>query len=352
MRRPPERMERVLDGITALVVGVAMLIILGSLLNYPLLMVSVPTGSMAPAIRPGSLVPVVPLWLRGEPRLGDVVVYRTAERQWIIHRVVGGDAAVGFITRGDANPAPDPEPVRPGQVAGVVPAWGASNPLGPGRVPVLNPILAVVMLGAGFLVFFQTHSGGGGRRRRHRPGGTATAVTYLALAGMVMAATFLVSVGLQETQVYRYVVVEEHPINVEVDAHVHTGVAGSRGVSREVGVENRSVFPMVVAFDQEEADFRYDPPAALLWPRQRHTFTTTATGEAPGIYEGAVRRALYPPFLPAAWVYRLDQVSPFLASAALALVPALAILVIALFDRRFVRELRHLWWRVRVRISV
>jgi signal peptidase len=81
------------------------------------------TGSMAPQHAPGTLVVVAPVAVE-EINLGDVITYQleSGRPEVVTHRVVAvGAAADGtplFITRGDANDADDPEPVRPVQIVG------------------------------------------------------------------------------------------------------------------------------------------------------------------------------------------------------------------------------------------
>ena len=89
----------------------------------------VASGSMSPSIEPGDLVIVVP----GAPKLGDVAVYRSGHGL-VVHRVVGYvdcGAEKCLVTKGDANPVPDPEPVPPDRVVGRVALVlkGAGKPL-------------------------------------------------------------------------------------------------------------------------------------------------------------------------------------------------------------------------------
>jgi signal peptidase len=65
--------------------------------------------SMEPTIHTGSLVVA---FSNAEYRIGDVVVYRVPEGdpaggRLVIHRIVGGSAAAGFILQGDNAPATD-----------------------------------------------------------------------------------------------------------------------------------------------------------------------------------------------------------------------------------------------------
>lgn len=66
--------------------------------------------------------------------VGDVIAYQVPQGDvgaglTVIHRIVGGSAATGFITKGDANPTPDDWRPMPAQVEGrawfVVPKGGA-----------------------------------------------------------------------------------------------------------------------------------------------------------------------------------------------------------------------------------
>ena len=81
---------------------------------------SVVSGSMEPALPIGTIIAVKhaahhPL----EP--GSMITFR-AEDILITHRIVdiGHDGEYYYITRGDANQNPDPQPVRPNQVVGKV----------------------------------------------------------------------------------------------------------------------------------------------------------------------------------------------------------------------------------------
>lgn len=85
---------------------------------------TVVSGSMEPTIPTGSVV----VSKHVEPEtvaFHDVITYQltSGEPLTVTHRVVGVDNIDGqtrFRTQGDANSSPDPEPVRPEQIRGVV----------------------------------------------------------------------------------------------------------------------------------------------------------------------------------------------------------------------------------------
>lgn len=86
----------------------------------PLFPTAIATGSMEPQIAVGDMV-VVAAWQR-EPAVGDVVAY-ARDGKTIVHRVTEvTEQAEGtaYITQGDANNAPDTDPVQPSQIEGKV----------------------------------------------------------------------------------------------------------------------------------------------------------------------------------------------------------------------------------------
>ncbi|MEM2916173.1 MAG: signal peptidase I [Candidatus Woesearchaeota archaeon] len=80
------------------------------------------TGSMLPVLSHGShAIQIVPKFPE-DIHIGDIVSYNL-DGVVIIHRVIGTGTdgkGVYFITKGDNNPEPDPEPVRFSQIDRVV----------------------------------------------------------------------------------------------------------------------------------------------------------------------------------------------------------------------------------------
>lgn len=82
------------------------------------------TESMTPLIKPGDVVVTTPV-SRKEPVVGDIVTY-VAKRfdgspvGTFTHRIIGGDKDVGFVVKGDNNPAPDVQSPKYEDIAGVL----------------------------------------------------------------------------------------------------------------------------------------------------------------------------------------------------------------------------------------
>jgi signal peptidase len=168
------------DGLlAALVMAVLACVALTSLgppLGHPALVIE--GGSMAPKIPLGSLV-ILNVGVPADPRVGDVVAFRTPSGTTITHRVtslarIGTTAYVG--TKGDANPVADPV-VTPlaavvGEVAWTVPGAGylvtlLGRPIG---------LLALFLVAATLLVqvmLFEEMAAvcrdGAASRAKHRP---------------------------------------------------------------------------------------------------------------------------------------------------------------------------------------
>jgi len=139
---------------------------------------TVETGSMRPHYPPGTLVITRPVAAQ-DIRPGDVIAYqlRSGEPTVVTHRVVrrvrGADGAPRFITRGDANAAPDPDLVRGVQLRGrlwyAVPwiGWVAAGVDGPWR-SVAVQVLVVGLLGYAARMYVSAARERGQDRRRGR----------------------------------------------------------------------------------------------------------------------------------------------------------------------------------------
>lgn len=83
------------------------------------------THSMEPGLPPGTLLAIRPTAAH-DVRVGDVLTYQIASgspdvvSHRVISRAVAADGTVEYVTQGDNNPSPDPDPVREVQVVGTL----------------------------------------------------------------------------------------------------------------------------------------------------------------------------------------------------------------------------------------
>ncbi len=100
-------------------------------------------GSMSPSVPLGAMVLVqqVPA---SDIAAGDVITFRAANDTVVTHRVLGRSAGSEpmFITKGDANPTPDPDMTPASAVIGRVALW----------VPFAGTAVVQLATGAGMLV--------------------------------------------------------------------------------------------------------------------------------------------------------------------------------------------------------
>ncbi len=163
-------------GLLLLVLGIAVLVI-----AVPALVGGMPltilTGSMAPALPPGTLVVVKPTPV-DEIEVGDVLTFQleSGKPALVTHRVVArvtdtGSDAVRFVTQGDANAQPDAGEVLPVQIKGTVwfavPWLGWVNQFMGGARDWLVPVIAAALFGYAVWMIFAGLLGS--RRRRGSP---------------------------------------------------------------------------------------------------------------------------------------------------------------------------------------
>ena len=149
--------------------------------------------SMLPTLHTGDLAIVI---RQDEYRVGDVVAYRTQQGN-VIHRIVGGTAAAGFIVQGDNKNAPDPWQPKPADILGRM--WWYVPGLGNWMVWLRQPPVAGALVGMVALIALV-----GGRnvqqRRRGRRMATTEKQTSLdwlpASPGQILAIAVLLLLGL------------------------------------------------------------------------------------------------------------------------------------------------------------
>ncbi len=121
-------------------------------LGGPAAWILVAGDSMEPAIHPGSLVVVL---RRSDYAVGDVVAYpvpagNPGAGANVIHRIVGGSPAAGFVVGGDNTNAPDIWRPGPSQIVGS--AWL----IVPGGAPPLLLVRSPIVI-ASFAAAFATY---------------------------------------------------------------------------------------------------------------------------------------------------------------------------------------------------
>lgn len=350
-------LKRLVGGLSWLLVASSVAIIVGGLFGRPVLLAAVPTGSMAPALAPGDVIPVVPLWGRS-PEVGAVIVFKTEQDEhWIVHRVAGGSSQQGYVTRGDANREVDPNLVFPRHIAGTVPqirGIPARVPrlgaLSLERTPLSSPIAAVLALLAGLVLLLTDIR----LRARHllwrSPWRETTRTSlrrslpgvYATLALLLFLTTLLTTWSMASRQTGRLRVVESASVRV----YERDLIIAGRSRRESVVLENPSVIPLIYALASNSQQARWELEWLLLPPRTEQEVGLILSGERPGEYMVELSQAIYLPVLPTAALGLIARVHQLLPAIATALLSAMLPLAAGLADPRVRLELRNLRLRL------
>jgi signal peptidase len=274
---------------------------------------------------------------------GDVVTFRSAERDdYVTHRIVG-ETERGYITKGDNNPTTDQaagyayvdREAITGEVATfqgrpvVVPDYGvAVRTVRQHRIPILGG------LGVLFVVLLASGGGSAGRRDRNleRVGGV---VLPLFLVAIVCAAGLIL--GGAYTEEVQFVAVQggsSAPQTVPVGEPAATTIeingSGSPLTRRVIGTSGATL-------------------------TDRNTTGTTTTGQlrippqpAPGAHTARVTVVQYPAILPVEllrWLHGIHPAVAALVSTTGVLTPVYVLYLLTVDGRTPVRPTRSRWLR-------
>ncbi|MFH1382489.1 MAG: signal peptidase I [Chloroflexota bacterium] len=118
----PRRSEEGSPGGWIMTAIISVTIIWFSVGLFPIQPSLIGSGSMSPAMEAGDVVVFAKI-SADKIKVGDVIGFRRPGKITVIHRVISIQETEGerlFVTKGDANDAPDPDPVIPDNVVGKV----------------------------------------------------------------------------------------------------------------------------------------------------------------------------------------------------------------------------------------
>jgi len=373
-------------GAEVALVVVAVSLVAGQVLGYPVLLSYVETGSMAPTMEPGDGFVAVPAPLAGEVEEGDVITFRAEEIQGgglTTHRVVG-ETEGGYVTRGDANPFTDQDggepPVKDEQIVAhalqvgetvvVLPNFGtavvAVQDLFGGAQRWLAATLGTrsllgtqgltyLLLGLSALAYVFDLLVGGGRdvdreRSRSRDDGVSTRLVMVGLALLVMStatAAMVVPAGTQQFGV----------VSAEFDSEDPTTIPTGESSTFEYGVPNAGLVPVHVYFDPGSDRVAVDRRHVYVSGRGSASvdLTLTAPPET-GYYRYFLTEHRYLAVLPASVIDGLYWLHPWAPIVAIDLVLGVPFYVLGVSlvgtgrlrsrSRDRPSRLRRLWSRV------
>ncbi len=347
-----KRLGFLLSVVIWMLIGGSVVVLAGGLFGRPLLLAAVPTGSMVPTMTPGDLIVVLPTWAMHGAGIGDVVVFKTPQdRNWIVHRIVNGNVAEGFVTKGDANHSPDSTRVFPRDIVGIVPQVQGTvlhmprlGALSIGNGPLSSPIVAGVALVMGVYLlvldarprFHLPHRAP--RKSAVRESAPVVSI-YLGLAATVFITSLVPAWTISAAEPIKYEVVQQRPEGVTKEGQYLRGMPHSE----EVTIRNPSPLPLVVVFHAEDPAVVYDPGWAIIGPKGSKIFQLKVDTPEVGTFKSYIRMGVFLPLLPPALLAVLTGLGLPVAALAVSLVPTAFVLGFAMIDDRS-RTSIQLWW--------
>ena len=331
----------------------------------PTLAASIRTWSMAPQLTRGDMAFLLPVEERTELSQGEIVVFRAPEdgiRDWTMHRIVGGDAENGYITKGDANDRTDQEgkgypPIKPKWIGGVVPTVGdvpLKIPL-VGYLPLLleqnlqdpNPMLIPAFIGilAVALVLDEVFKPKKKRRKeaiqKHHLyfiGGAAFAL--LMGAAMLMGSLFIN---------FPYQVSDTPGALMGSDVGVL-----KKGDERQLTLaelDNHGGIPSLYFAASADPQVELERESIYLSSGEEAEINATVYAEENGEYQSSIVVGMFLPFLPSEVISFLAGVNIWLAFGVVSLLPALPLFAAPYLEPRFRRRFIRGWRRKVEKIS-
>jgi len=325
----------------------------------PVLLSVIRSNSMYPVWERGDMVILENLKEKETIHQGDIVFFKTEEgslssKGWVAHRVIAGNAAEGFITKGDANEYTDQDSEGTGPIEGawisgraftigetpiVIPKlgylslWAEEYQSSPYTLPIIALILAVI-IGVGELK--------SSTQRRKRNKGMELQLIYM-IGGLtiaiIMGATMLAS-GQKLNINYH---VSEESQGVLMGSEVGILKVGDE-VSKPLSeLNNGGFFKLIGAITTDDEQIKLSHGNISLSSGQQIDTKFSVIAEKPGKYESSIQVGLFYPFLPSSLIYFLAEKSYWLALTLVSLVPGLPLILYPFIDgkmrRRTVKDL-------------
>ncbi len=331
--------------------------------GQPFLLSAIRSYSMYPVFTRGDMVLIKRLAPEESPQPGDIVIFKAEEGRlaadgWVIHRIVGGNATDGFITKGDNNQATD----QAGGNAPIRREWIRSKAVTLGGTPIKIPWLGYVPLwlegladnrwllpvvGLTILLTVAISELQPNRGRRRRASRLNPALLYFlgGLALSVILATSMLSTSQYFNLVYE---VSESNRGTIMGNNVGIMQVGDEAVRPLARLSNGTILPLVATCTSHDRQISFSHNGLYLKPKQNMYVSFTVRATTPGQYESGIWVGMFFPFLPPRAIHWLGQRSFWTALAVVALVPGAPLMLYPLFDYRM-RKVIILSWRRLVR---
>lgn len=351
-----KRLSIALNVVLLSVIVLTLIAAVGSAISkQPMLLTVIRSDSMVPVWQRGDMVVIENVRANETINIGDIVFFTTdkgslSSKGWIAHRVIGGDAEKGFITKGDANKNTDQEsegtpPIKREWIAAkahtigdtpiVIPKagyfslWMEKYQGNPFLLPAVAVILAV-LIGIGELK--------SGKQRKKKNKGMELQLIYIGggfIIAMIMGGTMLAS-SQHIKLVYE---VSETSKGVIMGSSVGILQVGDVITQPLSELRNDGFIPSIGVITTNDKQIELSHENLKLSKGQFVEAEYSLHAETPGKYETSIRVGIFYPFLPSAVIYFLAQKSYWLALIILSLLPGLPLIAYPFIEGKMRRRM-------------
>ncbi len=357
-----------------LVIMVLLAAIGTSITGRPFMLSVIRSYSMYPLLTRGDLVLLASVGPQRSLNVGDIVLFKTEEGSLasqgrVIHRIVGGNEANGFITQGDSNEQTDQEsggspPIQREWITsraltlaglpikipllGHIPLWVERFQKNTYSLPLIGLVLALI-LAASELVPDKK------KKRSKRESHVDKTLLYVfggITLSLVLAASMLAS-SQNLTLIYE---VSDTGRGVLMGSSVGIMRVGEEAERPLVELNNKAFLPVVSTCTSNDKQIGFSHDYLYLRNGQNLPVSFKVSAQTPGKYQSKMWVGMFFPFLPAPVIYWLAKRSFWLALFVVALIPALPIISYPIWDRTLrrqtARELSRNWRRLQARLPI
>jgi signal peptidase len=346
-----KHLSRFIDIVLYFVVGITFTASICSVVwGRPIFFTSVRSNSMYPLFERSDLLILDNLSESDTLDIGDIIVFHVEEgslssQDWIVHRIIDGDAVNGYITKGDANEYTDQ---ASGDTKTISRDWIVSRVITVGGQPLKVPLVGylslwmeklqtnpyvIPMMVVLLAVIIGICELRGDKKRRKKNKNLEMPFVYL-LGGLtisiIMAASMLAT---SERLIVRYDVSENAP-GIISGSDVGILVIGEEINKPLTELRNKGFFPIIATVTTDDRQITFSSPYSML--RYGGTINTEMAIRATqvGSYNSIIHVGMFYPFLPAKLIYRLSSISYWLALSTISIVPGLPLILYPVIDRK------------------
>ena len=368
------KLSKIIDIILYFIVAVVLFAAITSVVwKKPMLFSSVRSNSMYPLFQRSDMILIKSVSDKDTLNIGDIVVFKVGEgslssKGWIVHRIIDGNEAVGYITKGDANDYTDQAsggtpPIKREWIVSKVFTFG-DNPL---KIPLIGylplwmekfqtnpyamPIIAVIL--AGIVGISELISSK--KKKKNNKSKFELQLVYF-FGGLtitvIMGATMLAT---SQRIIVPYEV-SENSQGLIMGSNVGIIKIGDKIEKPLSELSNKGFFPIISTITTKDEQITFSHPLSTLKPGNTIEAEMKLNASKVGKFNSTIHVGIFYPFLPSKLIYSLSAKSYWLALIIISIIPGLPLMLYPIIDgsmrRKTIKEIRRFIRRIRRSIPI